>query len=570
MNIFNFENQTNSKILERGNDYYSRGAVVEATSTPEGDWTAEVEGSEDVNYEVEIALDTDRTILSTYCSCPFDGVPCKHEVAVYLHICQELSTTRPEAKKATKTQKAAKPAKRSKLAKVLETATIEELREFLVLQAEKNKELKLAVLQKFAAEEVGLETLKQHYRQLFVKEIRRYVKGDYLSYNNGNKLRSALSKLLVAAERALKSNRHEEAAAIGVSFFLELSHYTEYHDEAAAFDTLLRNTAELLLKVIVKAPALHSEILQSCLAFATTAQDMKEYYYPILTALAYSKEIKQTLISFAEKELEGAVGYSGDYAAKLWLAATDNLLTSEEQLTFMLSRLNVLFFCGKSVDYLTEKKAFDKAEEVLKHLVKTTSYRLREHWRDRLLKLYKQQGKANEVALVAEELLFGDTEFHVSKIQQYKTIKEHTKAADWPEKADRIIRKIEQEVEKQSKQNLMNFPHLLAQLYVEEKKFAELELLLDNEHKDTWAIKNYSKYFSADKYKPKLLRLYRKTVENSLRHTADRYTYKQAAAWLQAIADLGEKEEALALRNEMLQTYATRKAMREELMKVEL
>jgi len=81
MNIQNFEKYVDNKILARGIDYYESGYVT-SLEYDDGEWIAEVEGSED--YTVSVTISDNREILESFCDCPYDwGSYCKHQVAAF-------------------------------------------------------------------------------------------------------------------------------------------------------------------------------------------------------------------------------------------------------------------------------------------------------------------------------------------------------------------------------------------------------------------------------------------------------------------------------------------------------
>ena len=91
MNIIDFENDIDNKILKRGISYYSDGAVDEIWRESDGVYHAVVEGSEP--YEVEFEIDTAGTITAHFCNCPYDwGEYCKHEVAALLAVRELLKS----------------------------------------------------------------------------------------------------------------------------------------------------------------------------------------------------------------------------------------------------------------------------------------------------------------------------------------------------------------------------------------------------------------------------------------------------------------------------------------------
>lgn len=76
---------TSELIWERGKAYFQDGMVEEIAQTSNC-FTAQVEGSGDAYYTVEVHVAEDGAISQWHCDCPYDGVVCKHVVAVVLEI----------------------------------------------------------------------------------------------------------------------------------------------------------------------------------------------------------------------------------------------------------------------------------------------------------------------------------------------------------------------------------------------------------------------------------------------------------------------------------------------------
>lgn len=90
MNLKNFEENFDTKILKRGKNYYHDGAVLSIEKVADNEYTADVEGSE--IYEVTVKMDKDVEIYDINCDCPYDmGEYCKHEAAVLYALCDKNS-----------------------------------------------------------------------------------------------------------------------------------------------------------------------------------------------------------------------------------------------------------------------------------------------------------------------------------------------------------------------------------------------------------------------------------------------------------------------------------------------
>lgn len=92
--IQNFESFIDDIILMRGLDYYENGYVI-GLDVFGNEVSALVSGSYD--YEVKIIFDEKGHITYHYCHCPYDGIYCKHEVAV-LYALREYFKSNPQNK----------------------------------------------------------------------------------------------------------------------------------------------------------------------------------------------------------------------------------------------------------------------------------------------------------------------------------------------------------------------------------------------------------------------------------------------------------------------------------------
>ncbi|CAH0347652.1 hypothetical protein [Bacillus sp. CECT 9360] len=144
MNLSNFEEYIDEKIIERGLDYFYEGRVGKIEIV-EGDiYTAQVEGSED--YSVEIQLDSQKQIVQSNCECPFDwGDFCKHEIAMLYALREETSNFTQKPKKKS-------IAKKKNLKDVLSGQSKEELISIILDLAKDYKDIENRITLQYAAD----------------------------------------------------------------------------------------------------------------------------------------------------------------------------------------------------------------------------------------------------------------------------------------------------------------------------------------------------------------------------------------------------------------------------------
>ena len=85
MNLDNFEDIIEAKIVDRGFSYYEQDQITELEQVIRGEFCAIVIGTEE--YSVYIKLNEEQKVIEHSCDCPYDwGEVCKHEVAVLYYI----------------------------------------------------------------------------------------------------------------------------------------------------------------------------------------------------------------------------------------------------------------------------------------------------------------------------------------------------------------------------------------------------------------------------------------------------------------------------------------------------
>ena len=84
LTLDNFEQSVESKIVERGLEYFKSGDIARLEKVGDGEFSAVVLGSD--RYEVFVRLDG-ASVSEHECDCPYDwGDVCKHKVAVFYAI----------------------------------------------------------------------------------------------------------------------------------------------------------------------------------------------------------------------------------------------------------------------------------------------------------------------------------------------------------------------------------------------------------------------------------------------------------------------------------------------------
>jgi len=129
MNLENFEQNIDKKILARGQNYFRDGRVTDFTELENNVFTALVSGTE--VYEIRVELAKSGKIKKHFCDCSYDlGEFCKHEVAVFFAVREKISGESEvfEPQKSRKKTVENDIPKVPPLKKILEKMSAEELR----------------------------------------------------------------------------------------------------------------------------------------------------------------------------------------------------------------------------------------------------------------------------------------------------------------------------------------------------------------------------------------------------------------------------------------------------------
>lgn len=145
MNINNFKEYIDTTILKRGHDYYTDGNIIDTYNEGDNTYTFEVQGSED--YQVVVKLDDNGEIIYSECDCPYDFGPiCKHEVAAYFELAENISKVinnkDENANIAVNNEKAKKP----EIKEVLSNLSKEKLIDIILDITQKDRILKIVLL----------------------------------------------------------------------------------------------------------------------------------------------------------------------------------------------------------------------------------------------------------------------------------------------------------------------------------------------------------------------------------------------------------------------------------------
>lgn len=192
MNLKNFEEYLDAKILKRGKNYYHDDAVLSIEKVADNEYTADVEGSE--IYEVTVEMNKDGEIYDISCDCPYDmGEYCKHEAAVLYALRDKNSRIIQSS------------VKQSNLPQLLSKCSSDQLVEIILEHAKEDKNFGSYLKMKLSDSSDSNSIISdfKHISNTYFKgrsDIEDVLKAGELLIDKTEKLNSSIDKIRVYAE----------------------------------------------------------------------------------------------------------------------------------------------------------------------------------------------------------------------------------------------------------------------------------------------------------------------------------------------------------------------------------
>lgn len=558
MTIKDFDKNINSKILERGYDYFIDGSVSNLEEVDSNLWIADVYGTE--TYRVEVTINNNE-IKSWDCDCPYDQGPiCKHVVATFYAIDENMKESEPKQKKGKK--------KKTKVDEIFSKVSQEDLQSFLVLQFRKYRGLKNALLAHFA--ELLDEDINKKYRQI-IKNMVKSIEGKYgfIDYNDANALTNSLYELLEKSENLLIDKNILEALAICKTIIEELPIIAQAMDDSGGGTVDVFNYAfEILTIIISKSPPMLKDDLFAYFITEYPKQKyhdfgFEDYFLEIIPELITIEEQEIDFFNLIDEQIEAAKKKTYPSFSIVRLIKTKinylQLTNRESEAQDLLEKhKNYSQFRMVLVDNAIKKNDFKLAKELCNDGIiiarEDQHYGTEIEWYQKLLEISEIEKDTKDIRKYAEHLFF-DNRFELT---YYRKIKRTYSKDEWSDICERIIDKIKGPDRKGD----IYRASTLANIFVEEKYFERLFKLMELNKDDIHFVDNYAAYLKKT-YPNELLNFYASAVKEIAVNTG-RKIYNEMAKYLAKMKKIegGEKRVNLLIKN-FREQYKTRRAMKE-------
>lgn len=553
--IQQFLDDMDAVILSRGEDYYHSGQV-ENIIWEENYVTAEVSGSEEAPYLVEIDFSEDGEVEDWSCDCPYEWGPvCKHTAAVLLAIQAEA----PE-----------EPKKISRAAKIdirplLERAEKPQLAALILEHCQEDLRFQSRVLAELGD---GGEQELAAVKALVKASIRSNTYRGYIDMKGCDNICADLDDALDQARRRAKGKQYERA--LDITLFVLLT-AIKLAEEADGSSGSLSYTVDAALETVGliasgltagggKRKAVVGKILK-------TAED------PVFDGWDYWRyDLVQRAAALADRENEGEFyrlldrlsdqqwekfqdtpryGY-GEQDKITRYAILCSAQGPEVARAYLEKNLEVDEFRLILIRDEMEKRDYAHAERLCRERLEREQAEQRyrpSQWQYLLYEIYRDGGQREEQICQARRLaLLGDRDF-------YQTTKELlTEDGRWPE----------------------IYPGFLAELKAarpahEYMEILELEgevpLLMEQVRLNPKSVFRYGDVLTAQ-YQKEVYSLCAAVIRKDSKQAGNRGEYRALCGLIKSLAGFGGQAEAKAIIAELRQRYPRRPALLDELGRV--
>nr|WP_256484221.1 SWIM zinc finger family protein [Mucilaginibacter flavidus] len=558
-------------MLNKGVQYFANGAVLEIEEN-DGEWTAEVEGTED--YSVEVSVKKDNEITKYFCDCPYDGDICKHVVAVLYAIREEI-IYRPVI---TKKSRAKNP-----FDDLLTKITAAEYASFVKDYAKKNKDFKTA-LEIFFAEKDDRADVGQKYTDLVRKLVKKYSDHGYVDYRSSSGLANEIDKLIGKANELVHKRNYLDA------FTIANVALNEMQEVLASADDSNGSLGGTVYDIV--------ELIDSIVTGDEIAYDLKEHIFSVLYKeftsnkyfdhsdsgynlfslfenLAIELKKEQMYLDFIDSQVQKLTGNHDDYERNFYRTQKIDFLKAlgrtEEVEELVQKNLDIKEVRQEEVDKAIDRKDFEHAKKLIAGGILIAEKQKHpgtvSQWEEQLLRIAILE---NDIALTRHYYRKFALESHWLNSIYYDKWKATYSKEEWKVIIDELIDETIKRVTKAHANDswMPLSAHLLTAVspfYIQEKYWDKLFALVKNENRLD-RILPYHKYL-VHQYADELVPIYLPGLELKGDNASDRSQYATLVKLMEdLITDMpAGKDQILATAQKLRTKYPRRPAMVEEL-----
>ena len=541
MNLHNFNHYISSTIVKRGKKYFKNGHILDLVQKSNSKWVAEIAGYDE--YDVEVQLSPTEEIVDSFCSCPYDGTYCKHEVAVFYALQQEPK----------------KEIESSPLETLLNEQSQEALVTLLLKLAQKNAKLQQQMMSELLVQPKQPDYFSEEETNN-TKSLKKIHQEGYLSWDKVPDVLYGIEQAINTAYTCIDQEQYGTAVKIAIRCYekttelLEVAEHPDMLDEMIVeiltcletaiidglniwtldeqdcyFEYLVETTKKAVFQEEMNAKLL---LLEQALPFCqnpTFAQRLQDYLATFTSELSYTQHKIEDLhvkafMQWAEEE--DSLAHLQQYPKNNNVRKMIILYFTEQQ-----KYEKVLSLCADGVDIDLNNKSF------------------RQTWEEYAYHAHKALGNKEAMRAIAFPLAVeGNMDFYVK-------LKMLSSKEEWPEVLQDLLLSFEE---------MPNYPYWFATEMIEEKQWAAL---LRYYQKNPLYLENYARYLVQD-YREEIKYLFMQKISENARTVANRSHYQSLRQTLQNFQHLGFQEEVVSIVTQLKELYPKRRILHQELSKI--
>jgi len=569
--IQNFERWVSPVMLKKGKQYYDSEAVLDIGEN-HGDWTAEVEGSD--IYNITVSLKGDQEIGEYFCDCPYDGDICKHLVAVFFLMREEIKKQKLASKKGPK---------KNQFEDLLTKIDADEYRDFIRNYAAKNKDFKIA-LELFFADKDDRIDVGEKYTDLIRKLIKKFSERGFVDYRSSSGLSIEISKLINKGSELSRQKNYRDAFAIAKSVLKEMMEaLTSCDDSSGSMSGTVFGAIELINEIagFEDAPV---DMKEQLFIFLQTELgnnlyfDYGDFGYNLFSpfeSLAIQLNKHQQFLSFIDAKVLTLTGKYDDYPKKFLKTKKISFLEAigrkDDAEALIQQSLDI-----ESIRQAEVNKAIDKNDYITAKKLINDGIRIADaekhpgtvsRWEKELLRIAVLEKDIPLARYYCKRFAFDrswlDKEY-------YNQLKATYSKEEWYAVIEAHISETIQKVTKESAKNTWSSPNsqllnALNAVYIEEKYWDRLFALVKNETRLETILQFHN--YLAPHYSIELLEIYLPALVLQGDNASDRGQYASlVGAMKRIIKDIpAGKERVIAVAKSLKEKYPRRPAMIDEL-----
>lgn len=557
INLRNFEDSIDEKIVARGYKYFDNGYVFSIEQKEDLVFEAQVDGS--ARYTVTVELDDQDNIGDSNCDCPYDmGEYCKHQVAVFLAI-RNLYDNRATIGKC----KSPKQEKRNSLDSILAERSKEELVEYLLDIASEYDEIGNRMRYDFDTVDDQNKLVQS------AKLIRSYIKKSsdrrgFVAYGHTAEATRGAYLVIEKARSALMRNKTEHALGLVICVLHEMMDLLEGCDDSdgdvgGKIEDALNTINEIVARKSYS-QGIKDHIFKQLLEEASSKRydgwiDWKmrllEYCSSLADTPKRRDKLDQELLKMGEVSSE-------DSWSLVYMKEKINMIRytmvlvnegDEAAQEFIINNLEFPGFRIMAIEKAFERKDFDTVIRLALDGEKMNFQRrgLVDSWKKYRYKVYKLAGQLDKQREVASYFISnGDFQFYLELKRTYAP-------EDWNKIYPGIIRDLEHATH--------TFSGIYPRILIEEN---EMMKLLQYVQRMPPAIEIYAKYLIAD-YQQEVFELFALYIEQSASRASSRSGYQGVCRIIHKLQEFGGREKAQVIKEKLYLKYKNKPAFKDEL-----